>query len=309
LPKVRKYIFLSFLLSELYFNSFAQFYKFQNAGFSVGAVIAVGNRFHRVGLNLQGYYFYDFVQVNAGVRLYRNFNNLGPKKVYNEAVVSGGLVFAAGGKQSFFNPFLSSYSNQTKRKFSLAYSYNAYFNRVRTKQQTGTVAFQFGEISFIAENDLLAKPALDRFRTGAFLLQYQYKNVYQAAINCTMWTGQMGRAIRDDKDFPYIGYMDTTGGIYTNYSHGLLSAQFKLNAGYAQNVQANFGVDAEQVRNFVQNRIIHDMVFIPRKWFKPINCHIPMIDSTGNQYLYKPGLKVRKPEFYWNFFSNQAAFY
>lgn len=309
MAKVRKYILLSFLLTELYFNSFAQFYKFQNAGVSIGAVIAVGNRFHRIGINLQGYYFYDFVQVNAGVRFHRNLRNLGPKIEYNEAVLSGGLVLAAGKKQSFINPFLSTYSNQTKRKYSLAYVYNAYFNRVKTKQQTGIIAFQFGDISFITENDLLARPILDRFRTGAFLLQYQYKNIYQAAINCTMWTGQMGKAITDDKDFPYIGYMDTTNGIYTNYSHGLLSAQLKVNVGYGQNIQTNLGVDAEQVRNFVQNRLIHDMVFIPKKWFKPINCHLPMIDTTGNQYLYKPNQSVKQPEFFWNFFSNQSAFY
>ena len=262
-----------------------------------------------MGLTLQGYYFYDFVQVNAEIRVYHSLKNLGPKIEYNEAVASAGLVLAYGKKQNYFNPFLNSVSNQTKRRYSVAYSYNAYFNKIKTNQKTGTFALQFGSVSLISENDLFAHPTLDRFRTGAFLVQYQYKNIFQAAANCTMWTGKMGKEIRDDKEFPYVGYIDTTGGLYTNYSHGLLSAQIKFNLGYGQNAQLNLGVDAEQVRNAIQNRLIHDMIFIPRKWNKPINCHIPMLDEKGNQYLYRKEQKIKKPNFYWNTFSNASLFY
>lgn len=271
-------------------------------------MIAVGNRFQRIGLNINAYYFYDFAQVNAGIRLYRNLRNLGPQREYNESVVSCGVVLAYGGKQKYFNPFVNEYSNQTKRKFCVAYSYNAYFNKVKTKQQTGIVVLQFDKISFITENDILAKPFFDRFRTGGFLIQYQYKNVFQAAVNCTMWTGQLGRQVMDNKNFP-CGYMDTTGGTYSNISHGLLSLQVKCNLGYGQNAQANVGVDAEQVRNFVQNKLIHDMIFVPRKLFKQINSHIPMIDSDNRQYLFNPGQKVKRLDFYWNTFSNSSAFY
>lgn len=274
----------------------------------MGAMIAVGNRFQRIGLNINSYYFYDFVQVNAGIRIYRNLKSLGPQKEYNESVVSCGVLLAYGGKQKYFNPFVNEYSNQTKRKFSLAYSYNAYFNKVKTKQQTGIVALQFDRVSFITENDILAKPFFDRFRTGAFLIQYQYQNVFQAALNCTLWTGQMGRQVMDNGNFTK-GYMDTIGGVYTNISHGLLSAQVKCNLGYSQNAQASIGVDAERVRNIVQNKLIHDMIFIPRKWFKQVNSHIPMLDTAGNQYLYERGQKVKKTDFYWNTFSNPAAFY
>lgn len=262
-----------------------------------------------MGLVLQAYYLYDFVQFNAETRVYHSLKNLGPKLEYNEAVTSAGIVLAYGHKQNHFNPFLSSVSNQTKRRYSVAYSYNAYFNKIKTKQRTGTVALQFGDISVIGENDIFAQPMLDKFRTGAFLLQYQYKNLAQVSINCTMWTGKMGSPVRDNKEFPYVGYMDTVGGLYPKCSHGLLSAQFKFNMGCGQNAQLNLGVDAEQVRNAVQNRLIHDLIFIPRKWYKPVNCHIPMLDRDGNQYLYKSGQKIKKPQFYWNAFSNASIFY
>lgn len=309
MQRVKKYFLFTILLCEISFFSFSQFYRTQNYGISVGAVIAVGNRFHRMGLILQGYYFYNFVQVNAGVRIYHSLKNLGPKFEYNEAVASAGLLLAYGKKQNYFNPFLSSVSNQTGRQYSVGYSYNAYFNKIKTKQKTGTFALQFSNLSLISENDLYAHPTLDRFRTGAFLIQYQYKNIFQAAVNCTMWTGKMGKEVRNDKAFPYVGYMDTTGGVYTNYSHGLLSGQFKFNVGYGQNAQLNLGVDAEQVRNAIQNRLIHDMIFIPRKWHKPVNCHIPMLDKNGNQYLYRKDQKIKKPKFYWNAFSNASLFY
>lgn len=307
--KTKKYFLFTILLCEISFFSFSQFVRNKHFGFNVGAVIAVGNRFYRMGLVLQGYCVYDFVQVNVETRVYHNLKNLGPKFVYNEAVTSVGAVIAYGGKQDFFNPFLNSVSNQTKRKFSFAYSYNAYFNKIKTKQTTGTIALQLGSVCLISENDLYAHPTLDRFRTGAFLIQYQHKNIFQAAANCTMWTGKMGNQCRDNKEFPFVGYIDTTGGLYTNYSHGLLSAQIKLNLGYGQNAQLNLGVDAEQVRNAIQNRLIHDMIIIPRKWFTPINCHIPMLDENGNQYLYRKDQKIRKANVYWNAFSNAPLFY
>eukprot|EP01030_Chromulinospumella_sphaerica_P009988 gene9988-9793_t len=143
-------------------------------------------------------------------------------------------------------------------------------------------------------NDLLARPELDRFRTGGILVQYQYRDQLQLAVNCTMWTGQMGnnRILVSNGFFPY-GYMDTTGGHYTQYSHGLLSTQAKANLGHGQIAQANLGVDAEQVRNFVQNRLIHDLAFLPKKWHNPRNCHLPMVDTAGNPYLHLPGQKIK----------------
>ena len=296
------------LCFSLSVTGFAQMVQQANWGFTVGAVMALGNKFQRLGISLQTYYFYNIAQVNAEVRFYHNFKNLGPIRQYGEIVTSAGLVIGYGPKQDLHNPFLSSVSNQTGYTNSVAYSYNAYFNKIKTKQQTGTLALQFNTFSIISENDILAHPYFDRFRTGAFLLQYQYKNLYQFAVNCTMWTGQLGNQVKGNPNFPN-GCMDTTGSVYPKFSHGLLSAQFKMALDQGQNFQANLGIDAEQVRNFVQNRLIHDMIFIPRKWFKPINCHIPMLDTEGNQYLYNPGQKIKKPELYWNVFSGAAAFY
>jgi len=285
-------------------------YQNKNIGFNISANFAVGTHFQRLGLNFNLFYLNKSLQTNSEVRMYFSFKNLGPKFIYEELVLSQGLVFAYGSKQDFYNPFINSVSNQTTRKNSIAYSYNYYINKIKTRQVTGIAAFQFNSVSVILENDILAKAILDRFRTGAFLIQYQYKDIYQAGINCTMWTGKMGKTTDIDHAKIYTKcYMDTTDGKYSKLSHGLLSAQFKWNIGAAQNVQANIGVDAEQVRNAVQNRFIHNMRFIPKKLNKTHNCHIPMIDDKGEQYLFKEGQKVRNPELYWNVFSNANLFY
>lgn len=302
----------TFFLFVFFSTALAQdmVYQNKNIGFNIGANFAFGTHFQRLGLNFNLFYVNSIVQTNSEIRAYFSFKNLGPKFIYNELVLAQGITFGYGSKQNFSNPFINSVSNQTGYKNSVAYSYNYYFNKIKTKQVTGIAAFQFGDISFITENDILAKPILDRFRTGAFLIQYQYKDIFQAAINCTMWTGRMGKSIDIDHRKIYTKcYMDTTDGVYSKISHGLLSAQFKYNLGFSQNVQANIGVDAEQVRNAVQNRFIHNMKFIPKKLNKTHNCHIPMMDREGQQYLFKEGQKIKKPVLYWNIFSNANLFY
>jgi hypothetical protein len=272
--------------------------------------MAFGTHFQRFGVNFNFYYVRDFFQANSEIRLYYSFKNLGPKFINPELVLSQGVVFGYGPTHNPYNAFINSVSNQTKYMHSVSYSYNVYINPVRTAQRTGILSLQFNRVSLIAENDLLAKPALDRFRTAAFLIQYQHENQFQAAINCTMWTGMMGkkRPIHHPK-FYYDCYMDTTGGMYHGYSHGLLSAQVKYNVGWSQNVQLNAGLDAEQVRNAVQNKFIHDMRWIPKKWNHSNNCHIPMLDEKGQQYLYREDQKIRKPKMYLNLFSNAGVFY
>lgn len=282
----------------------------QNFGFNVGLNLAFGTHFQRLGVNLNFFYLNNFFQANSEVRAYFNFKSLGPKLKYPELVLAQGLVLGYGATHNFFNPFLSSVSNQTKYLNSVAYSYNAWFNKRKTTQQTGIIALQFDKFSLITENDILARQTLDRFRTAACLIQYQYEDKFQAAVSCAMWTGSMGRQHEIKRpEFNYECYMDTSGGVYANTSHGLLSAQIKYNAGYSQNVQLNAGIDAEQVRNAIQNKLIHDLRFIPKKWNKAKNCHIPMLDTKDNPYLYLEDQKIRKAKLFLNAFTNANLFY
>lgn len=299
-------------LTILSLNSFSQenLYHTKYMGINLGINLAVGTHVQRLGFVCNAYYVNDHFQANGELRLHFNFKNLGPKKHYFEAITSLGVLYGYDVNRGYNNPFLNSVSNQTRYRSSIAYSYNAYWNKIGTTQQTGIIALQFDRITFITENDILARQTLDRFRTGAFLLQFQNDSLFQAAINCSMWTGQMGhkQTINNPNIYPQC-YMDTVDGKFTNYSHGLLSAQLKYNIGYSQIGQGNFGIDAEKVRNVMQNKIIHDMRFLPKKWIKHQNCHIPMLDEKGNQYLYLENQKIKPAKVYFNLGSNERVFY
>lgn len=276
-------------------------------GFNIGANFAVGSHFQRLGFVFNFFYTQGHLQANTELRAYVNVKSPGPDGCFPELVLSQGLLVGYGEASAWHNPFLGNVGNQTGYSNSVAYAYQAYFNRIGTTQQTGVIAIQVNAWSIVAENDILGHTYFDRFRTGGFLIQYQFEDKLQAAVNTLMWTGQMGRQTQS-AFFRSGCYMDTTGARFALISHGLLSAQLRYNIGLGQNVQANLGIDAEQVRNAVQNKFIHDMPFLPKKW-RPKNCHIPMLDQNGYQYLGEPRQRVRSPRLYWNVFSNANVFY
>lgn len=277
---------------------------------NVGLNIALGTHVNRIGAVVNAGYVNDHFQANAETRLYFSLKNLGPRRKYAEMSAALGVLYGYGKVNTWYNPFYNSVSNQTGYKYCVAYSYNRYWNKIRTSQGTGITALQFDKITVISENDLLAPPSLDAFRTGGFLVQFQQDSLFQFAVSTAMWTGKMGfQTKHEDRHFRFGCYMDTVGSIYPNYSHGILSAQVRYYVGYGQNAQANFGIDAEQIRNVIQNEVTHDMSFIPKGWIKHKNCHIPMLDSKGNQYLYTEGQKIRPAKFYFNLGANENLFY
>ena len=300
-----KKVFLKYLIINLFVLSLnsrvlAQLELSKNYGFQIGFIGSFGTHVQRFGIHAQGYYVTNFAQFNAGIRLYDNFKNLGPIGEHAEMNAFAGICIGYGKSTTEPNVFLSAVSNQTGLQHSFAYSYNYWFNKNGTTQVTGIIAIQVKQFSIISENDIFAWPLLDRFRTGAILLQYQDKN-FQYAINTTMWTGQMGEAITNDSLFPYRGYINTVGGKFPFISHGLLSAQVKWANEYGQYLQANVGIDAEQVRNAIQNKAAHSIF--------TNNLFIPMIDRDGKQYLYQPQQLIKKAKPYINVSCNPQLFY
>lgn len=289
-------------------KSSAQQYQENNLGINVGIVAAFGSQFDRFGFTVNSYYARSHFQVNTGLRCYFNFKNIGPNKQYIEAVTSLGIVYAYGNKNEYYSLFFNPVSNQTYRKNSIGYAYNIYLNPIGTNQQTGTISIEVNQFNLIAENDIFARTKLDRYRTGAFLLQYKTDSL-ALGINTTLFTGEMGKKIQDE-NYPFSHlYKSNKDGKYTQHSHGLLSVQAQYITDYYQQLQANIGVDAERVRHVVQNRLIHDMIFLPKAWRKKTNAHIPMLDNEEKQYLFKGGQEVKKPRLYYNMFTNSGLFY
>lgn len=58
-------------------------------------------------------------------------------------------------------------------------------------------------------------------------------------------------------------------------------------ASYGQILQVNMGIDAEQVRNFFQNKLVHQLFFSPKKGRWRGGADLPMIDSKEKMYSIK----------------------
>lgn len=278
-----------------------------DVGINVGLVLSLGTHVNRFGGVVNAYYKVEQVQVNTEFRAYFNAKNLGPNKSSLASVVSVGAVYGYGKKDTLHNGFYHPVSHQTQHQNSIGYAYRFYLNTINTNQKTGLLAIEVSKFSLIAENDLFAESKKDRYRTGAFLLQYQ-KNNYQLALNTTLFTGEMGERVFDES-YPFNHlYENTKGGKYTDFSHGLLSAQVKYVDDFYQTYQVNVGIDAERVRHAIQNRLIHDFLVLPHLT-NNINAHVPMLDDKGNQYLFKDNQKIKPMQLYINGFMNPSLFY
>lgn len=279
-------------------------------GGNIALVVSYGSHQKRIGLVMQKYVVSNFLQFNPSVRVYYNFTNLGPKQKCWEMLASMGAVVGFGNK---YNPlvsdeFLSNVANFTQYKNSVVYSYNWYRNDIGTSQVTAVCGLQSGYWQVLMENDMIAAPYLDRFRTGAFLLQYATKD-YQIALNSTMWTGESRVRVTDTKYPSRHGYRQMTNEQFGNCSSGILALQVKVKSNYHQVWQGSVGVDADQVRHFIQNKLIHDMFFLPKQFSNKVNAHFPMLQPDGSPYLFLPGQKIRKPKFYGQLCLNPSLFY
>lgn len=281
-------------------------------GFSAGISFAFGNKVNRLGVSAAAYYSYEFVQINSSLNAYYNFQSLGLKKKTPELQLALGAEFGFGKKDSLRNNFVGLTENNMLLRNSVGYSYLRYWDKNKTTQSSGILDVNFQEFKVAVENDLFGagKGWRDRFRTGAFLFEYQYLDT-KFALNSTIWTGDFtGCDDVYDSDYPArFGYRLVEKSQFGNYSLGLLSLQVKQLLPYAQIAQVNIGIDSERFRNFLQNKIIHDQPFFPDKWIKRKPLHIPMIASDGGQYLYQENQKVRPASFYFNLGMNSGVFY
>lgn len=287
----------------------AQTFSGQKCGVNIGLLIATGTHFDRLGISCVGYYADKSYQINPGLRLYYNFKNIGPLKKYFEFALSIGTVIAFGTNDSLENLFISPVGNQSVKRNSVGYSFNYYLNHIKTSQATGTISLQLDKFQIVGEDDLFAGGIRDEFRTGSILIQYREKN-FQYGINfLTGWTGKRGKHTYDPGYPSRNGYMDMSRSLYGNVSAGLFSAQIQYSSPFGQIVQGNVGIDAEQVRNLVQNRLVHRLFFSPKDGQWRGGADLPMIDSEGKMYLYKSNQKIRPVKPYLNLFVNPNLFY
>ena len=276
-------------------------------GLQTGLSFNLGTHFNRIGFMAKLYYHHEYIQVNLQICGYHNFRAFPIGTPSWEGQMKLGLVAAFGQKDVVhYSPFVRETGNQTSRPYSIGYSFNYYFDTQHTSQFTGSIGFGIYDFSFLMENDYFAFMSMDKFRSGAFGLYYRYQNT-QFAIYNLGWTPDPYEAgtetIRDNKDFPAKhGFRLMENVRYKEHSAGILSLQVEHYMGYGQFLGAAVGIDAEQIRNAIQNRFVHDSFLLK-------DPHIPMVDTEGNQFLYRKDQKIRPPSLYFQFLLNTGSLY
>lgn len=309
---MRKLLVILLLSSHVQLHAQDQFY-----GFTAGISFSFGTHVNRLGFNLAGYYNYAFAQANIGMRGYYNFQSFALKNKGLELQLASGFQLAFGRKDSARSPFIGASENNTLRDYSVGYDYLIYLDRQQTSQTSGMLSISALDFKFVTENDLFGfgQGWRDRYRTGGFQLEYRYQD-FKFALNSTMWTDDYTICRKvTDSDYPArFGYKKDEKTKHCGLCVSTFSARVNYlvppaTVPFNQNLQVDIGVDAEQVRNLFQNKLVHDHYPIPVKFIKRSPCHIPMQAEGGGQYLYGEGQRIEKAKFYFNLAANQGIFY
>lgn len=286
------------------FSSAGQSYFQEHFGASVGIVAKVGSHQNAIGLTLKGFYTDYFFQVNAGTTVNLYQQSLGGRKRFVENRNAIGLLFLGGKRETEKNQLLDGLNHQTNYNLGAGFNYVLYFDNRGTSQTSGGFGFHLKEFSLYHENDLFGGNGRDRFRTGHFYTNYRY-NDFQFGLGVNIWTGESsgapinktpaGKSIHGFKLLENLPYGKTSHGI----AYGSISYQLP----YQQTAQLRFGIDSEHIRHAVQNRFIHDVIFLPKGWIKKETPHYPRLDENGCPVFNKED--VRKSRLFLQFGSNE----
>ena len=271
---------------------------------------------NNVGVKVIGeYYTKPDVELALAYELKYQFSNYGQSRNHLEHSVMGTANFTWGSQvePEYLDLSYVKFLDSRKLKNSFGYTWQRFFNNTGTTQNVGTIHMRFNKTVTQFSNDVFANTnGKDRYRSGGFAFGfYDNKTLYISRL--LIWTGDSHckevKRVRDS-DYPARwGYRDITDCNYGRMSHGILSFGVIRDIGYGQTVGAQFGLDSERIRNFVQNKVFHDLYFIPRFMNKTKNLHLPMKTADGENYLFEAGQKIRPNKFVWQLSSNSSSLY
>jgi hypothetical protein len=183
--------------------------------------------------------------------------------------------------------------NLTRRSNTLGYDWLLFVDNAHTEQTAGALAFQTGNWGCYFFNDLLGAPAQDRYRTAAVTIEYRQGQGHWQ-LQHLLWTGDTRQAAgRRSATYPaQNGFLDMRTAPYGLTSHGILALIYSAHREGHLPVSLSVGIDAEQIRHWTQNRLMHDMLFLPKAWRTP-NYHVPMIADDGTLFLFETNQRIR----------------
>ena len=279
--------------------------------------INIGSPVNNIGVGVIGEYLgTSGTELALGYDLTYNFRNYGIPGRHIEHHIFGTAHYLWGSRDEVdqLNNFIKLIDSRRSAN-SFGYTFEYFYNQIGSAQKMGTFHFRFDDFTIQFSNDLLGHfNYLDRFRTGAVGLGWiEQENYFN--MNMLFWTGDSTeRGVKKyregESEYPArFGYRALDSVVGGKYSHGILSFGVIRDVGSGQNAGIHLGIDAEQIRNVVQNKVFHDMYFIPSFLENPKNLHIPMKMEDGNDYLFEENQKIRNPKLVWQLTLNPNLLY
>ncbi len=294
---------LSVFFFLLPFLSFGQTFESDKLGASVGLLLNFGTHINSIGLSANGYYHDYFYQVNAGSTLTFNLTSYGKRKKFWENRNALGIIFLGGKKELAPDFQLNGLMHNTNYNYGAGYNFIWYFDNAGTSQLSGGCAFHIKKFSMLFENDVFGGQAKDRFRSGHLTFNYRERN-FKFTTGLYIWTGETGNSIWDKTPMPYCpsGVRRLENLPYGKTSHGIIYGGVSYNIGYGQIAHFKLGIDSEQIRHGFQNRLSHDLVWLPKS-IERNTPHYPRLDKNGCA-IYDKSLR-RKDKLYLQLGANE----
>lgn len=279
--------------------------------------INLGQPITNIGVGIIGEYLEKSgFEIAAGYDLTYHLKNYGIPDRHLEHHLFGSAHYLWGNRKEedeLINFIKTLDSGRSKN--AAGYTMEYFHNKIGTSQRIGTLHMRADQFVIQFGNDLLGHfNYWDQYRTGAVGLGWiEQENYFN--MNMLFWTGNTNdKAVKKyregESDYPArYGYRSLDNAVGGKYSHGIFSIGMVRDIGSGQNAGVHLGMDSEHFRNFVQNKIFHDLYFIPKALSDPKNLHIPMKMADGRDYLYKVGQKVRPLKFVWQLALNPNLLY
>ncbi len=278
------------------FLGLTQFVSNPSVGASVGLIFNVGTNVNTIGINFNSYYHDYFYQVNAGQSAVWNLSSYGGRQRFWEFRTDLGLVLLAGRRDARVDFQLDGLIHNTEYNYGIAYNYLWYYDQAGTSQRSGGWGFHFKNAALLFENDIFGGQGKDRFRTGHLMFSVRNEN-WKYYGGLYLWTGETANSMWERITLPSCpsGFRLLEDLPYGRTSHGIVYGGFNYHLGYNQIVHFKLGVDGENIRHFAQNRLIHDLIFLPKS-VKRNTPHYPRLNEYGCPVFDKK--EVRKPLIY-----------
>lgn len=265
----------------------------QEFGFQTGMIIHIGTHVNNMGWMFNSYYTNRFYQFNFGMQKKLNITSYGGRKLFFESRIAAGAVLLGGKRQQLPDFEMDGLLHNTTYNNSVGFNYLIYWDDAGTSQLSGGWSLGLKKVTVLFENDVFGGQSKDRFRSG--ILEIAYRDGFRKYFaDLYFWTGETRHSVWKREPLPCCpnGYRSLEGLPYGDKSHGIISVGFRsqflpgVSPLIARTYTVKAGIDSENIRHFFQNRLSHDLIFMPKS-YKRTTPHYPRLDENGKPVFTK----------------------